>query len=41
MDELASEDDEVAGTEVAEEGISELREINRGRNRLGRSLRAG
>jgi 1,2-phenylacetyl-CoA epoxidase catalytic subunit len=37
MDELSREDDEVAGTEVAEAGIDELREINRSRQRLGRS----
>jgi hypothetical protein len=39
MDELAGEDDEVVGTDVAESGIDELREINRGRQRLGRGLR--
>ena len=41
MDELASEDTIVVGTDVAEEGIEELREINRGRKRMGRALRAG
>ena len=40
MDELAAEDDEVAGTDVAEEGIVVLREINRGRKKIGRALRA-
>jgi hypothetical protein len=37
MDELALEDDEVAGSEVAEEGIATLREINRGRRPMGRA----
>jgi hypothetical protein len=40
MDELALEDDEVAGAEVAEEGIAILREINSGRKRIGRGKRA-
>ena len=40
MDELSREDDEVAGSEVAEAGIEELREINRSRQRLGRGLRS-
>ncbi len=40
MDELAREDDEVAGADVAESAIVELREINRGRQRLVRSLRS-
>jgi hypothetical protein len=40
MDELAGEGDEVVGTDVAESAIAELREINRGRQRLGRSLRS-
>lgn len=40
MDELAGEGDEVVGTDIAEAGVEELREINRGRQRLGRSLRA-
>jgi hypothetical protein len=33
MDELAGEPDEVVGSDVAEDGIAELREINRGRQR--------
>ena len=41
MEELAGEDDEVVGADVAEAGIAELREINRGRKRIGRALRAG
>jgi hypothetical protein len=40
MDELAAEDDEVVGTDVAETAIAELREINGGRKRVGRGLRA-
>jgi len=39
MDELAGENDEVAGSDVAEEGIAQLREINRGRKRMGRGPR--
>jgi hypothetical protein len=38
MDELASEPDEVVGTEVAEEGIAYLRELNKGRKKIGRAL---
>jgi len=38
--ELAAEDDQVVGSEVAEQGIAELREINRSRERLRRPLRA-
>ncbi len=41
MAELAGEQDEVVGTDVAEVAMSELREINRGRQRLGRGLRRG
>jgi hypothetical protein len=41
MEELAREDDEVVGSDVAAAGIAELREINRGRQRIGRALRAG
>ena len=41
MDELSREADEVVGADVAEAGIEELREINRGRKKLGRTLRAG
>ena len=40
MDELAQEDDEVVGTDVAEQGIDELREINRGRKKIGKVLRS-
>lgn len=40
MDELAGEQDEVVGTDVAESAIVELREINSGRKRVGRGLRA-
>ncbi len=39
MDELAAEDDEVVGTDVAEAGIEELRDINRSREKIGRVLR--
>jgi hypothetical protein len=39
MDELAGEDDEVVGTDVAESAIIELREINGTRKRVGRGLR--
>jgi len=41
MEELSGEDDEVVGMDVAETGIAELREINHGRKRIGRALRAG
>ena len=37
MDELAREPDEVAGQAVADEAMVELREINRGRKRIGRA----
>ena len=40
MDELAGEADEVVGTDVAEEGMAYLREINKGRKKIGRALRA-
>jgi hypothetical protein len=40
MEELAGEDDEVVGTDVAEEGIAQLREINRGRKKMGPALRS-
>jgi hypothetical protein len=40
MDELAAEADEVAGSDVAEAGIEELRVINAGRKRRGPGLRA-
>ena len=39
MKELAAEDDEVVGTDVAEAAIEELREINQGRKKIGRALR--
>ena len=39
MDELAGENDEVVGLDVAEEGIGYLREINKGRKKIGRALR--
>lgn len=39
MDELAQEAPEVAGADVAEEGIAYLRDINRGRKKIGRALR--
>jgi hypothetical protein len=39
MDELAREEDEVVGADVAEDGIEQLREINRGRKRLVKPLR--
>jgi type II secretory ATPase GspE/PulE/Tfp pilus assembly ATPase PilB-like protein len=35
MDELAREDDEVAGSTVAEAGMAMLRDINRKRNKIG------
>jgi hypothetical protein len=40
MDELSRESDEVAGQEIADAGIVELREINRDRRKIGRALRA-
>ncbi len=39
MDELSRESDEVAGQAVADEAMLELREINRGRKRIGRAQR--
>ena len=39
MDELHAEDDEVVGTDVAEDGITRLRDINRNRKTIGRALR--
>ena len=39
MEELAGEDDEVVGSDLAEETMSELRDINGQRKRLGRALR--
>jgi hypothetical protein len=39
MEELRREDDRVAGAEIAEAGIAELREINRERRTIGRALR--
>jgi hypothetical protein len=40
MDELAGESDEVVGTDVAEEGIAYLRDINKNRKKIGRALKA-
>jgi hypothetical protein len=40
MEELAGEEDEVVGTDIAEAAMSELQDINRDRNRLARPLRA-
>ena len=40
MDELSREADEVVGTDVAEDGIAYLRNINKDRKRIGRALRA-
>ena len=40
MEELAGEDDEVVGTDIAERGVDELREINRGRKKIGRVLKS-
>jgi hypothetical protein len=39
MDELNREDDEVVGADVAEEGISYLRDINRNRKKIGKALK--
>ena len=39
MEELAGEDDEVAGSDVAEAGIATLRDINRNRKPIGRARR--
>jgi hypothetical protein len=39
MSELARESDEVAGQEIADAGILELREINKDRRKVGRALR--
>lgn len=39
MDELRKEDARVAGEDVADEALAELREINRGRNKIGRAGR--
>jgi hypothetical protein len=40
MDELRREEDEVVGTDVAEAAMDELREINRGRRKIGKVLKA-
>ncbi len=40
MDELDKEADEPAGQAIADEGIEFLREINRGRKKIGRNLRS-
>jgi hypothetical protein len=39
MDELERESDEVVGTDVAEEGIAYLRDINKNRKKIGRALK--
>jgi hypothetical protein len=39
MDELAGEDDEVAGADVAERAMVELKEINAGRQKMGARFR--
>jgi len=39
MDELARENDEVAGQAVADAAMDELRELNRGRKRIGKAQR--
>jgi hypothetical protein len=40
MDELRQEDDEVVGSDLAEATVDELREINKGRQKMVRMLRA-
>ena len=40
MDELAREGDEVVGHDVADAAMVELREINRGRKKIGRTRSA-
>ena len=40
MDELSRESDEVVGQDVAEAAMVELREINRGRKKIGRAQRS-
>jgi hypothetical protein len=40
MDELARERDEVVGQDVADAAMVELSELNRGRKKIGRALRA-
>ncbi len=39
MDELARESPEVAGSEIAEEGIAYLRDINQGRKKIGKAFK--
>jgi hypothetical protein len=39
MDELASESDQVAGSEVAEEGVEILKQINQSRQKMGARYR--
>lgn len=39
MDELRAEDERVAGEDIADEALGELREINRGRKKIGRGQR--
>ena len=41
MEELSAEGDEVAGQEVADQGIEFLKEINRSRKKIGRALKGG
>jgi hypothetical protein len=40
MDELKQEEDEVVGTDLAEATVDELREINKGRQKMVRMLRS-
>jgi ribonucleotide reductase beta subunit family protein with ferritin-like domain len=40
MDELKAEDDEVVGTDLANETMESLRELNRNRKKIGRALRS-
>jgi len=39
MDALSRETDEVVGADVAEDGIAYLRDINKGRKKIGRALK--
>lgn len=40
MNELAAESDEMVGDEIAEQGIIELRDINRNRKKIGRAFKS-
>ena len=40
MDELAAENPEVVGSDVADEGIAYLRDINRNRKKIGKAFKA-